>query len=183
MKDYDKDKESSFIQYWYLHNLYGLAMPLKVLVNNFEWIKYTSRFNEHFIKNYKEESDKGYFLEVDVQYLEKLHEFHNDLPFLPQRIQTEKVEKLVADMHDKTEYIIHIRNLKQALDHGLVLEKVYRVIKFNQNAWPKSYIDMNIDLRKKAKIDVEKDSFKLMNNMVSGKTIENLRKHRENISN
>ena len=81
MKDYDKDKESSFIQYWYLLNLYGLAMPQKVLVNNFGWIKYTSRFNEDFIKNYNEESDKGYFLEVDVQYLEQLHEFHNDLPF------------------------------------------------------------------------------------------------------
>ena len=92
-------------------------------VNNFEWIKDTSQFNEDFIKNYNEESDEGYFLEVDVQYLEKLHELHNDLPFLPERMKIEKVEKLVANLHDKTEYVIHIRNLKQALNHGLVLKK------------------------------------------------------------
>ena len=81
-------------------------------------------FNEDFIKNYNEESDEGYFLEVDVQYLERLHELYNDLPYLPQGIKIEKVEKLVANLHDKTEYVIHIRNLKQALNHGLVLKKV-----------------------------------------------------------
>ena len=68
----------------------------------------------------------------------------------------EKVEKLVSDLYDKTEYVIHIRNLKQALDHGLVLENVHRVIKFNQNAWLKPYIDMNTDLREKTKNDFEK---------------------------
>ena len=72
------------------------------------------------IKNYNEESDEGYLLEVDVQYLEKLHERHNDLPFLPDRTKIEKFEKLGANLHDKTEYVIHIRNLKQALNHGLV---------------------------------------------------------------
>ena len=98
------------------------------------WIKDTSQFNEDFIKNYNEESDEGYFLEVDVQYLEKVHELHHDLPFLPERMRIEKVEKLVANLHDKTEYVIHIRNLKQALNHGVVLTKVHRVIRFNQNA-------------------------------------------------
>ena len=131
MKDYDKNKESSYIQYWDANNLYGWAMLQKLPVNNFEWIKDTSQFNEDFIKNYNEESDEGYFLEVDVQYLEKLHELHNDLPFLPERMKIEKVEKLVANLHDKTEYVIHIRNLKQALNHGLVLKKVHRVIKLN----------------------------------------------------
>ena len=134
MKDYDKNKESSYLNYWDVNNLYGWAMSQKLPVNNFEWIKDTSQFNEDFIKNYNEESDEGYFLEVDVQYLEKLHELHNDLPFLPERMKIEKVEKLVANLHDKTEYVIHIRNLKQALNHGLVLKKVHRVIKFNQNA-------------------------------------------------
>ena len=93
--------------------------------------------------------DKIYFLEVDVQYLEKLHELHNDLPFLPERLQIEKVKELVANLHDKTEYVIHIRNLKQALNHGLVLNKIHRVIKFNQNPWLNPYIDFNTNLRKK----------------------------------
>ena len=86
----------------------------------------------------------------------KFHEFHNDLPFLSERMKIEKVEKLVANLYDKTEYIVHIRNLKQALNHGLVLKKVHRVIKFNQNAWLKPYIDMNTDLRKNTKNDFEK---------------------------
>ena len=96
-------------------------MSQKVLVNNFEWIKDTSQFNEDLIKNYNEESNEGYFLEVDVQYIELLHELHNELPFLPEKMKTEKVEKLVAHFHDKTEYVIRIRNLKQALNHGLIL--------------------------------------------------------------
>ena len=121
---------------------------------------------------------KMIFFEVHVQYLEKLHELHNDLPFLPEKMKIKKVEKLVANLQDKTEYVIYIINLKQALNHGLVLTKVYRVIKFNQNAWLKSYIDMNTDVRKKLKNDFEKDFFRLINNAVFGKTIENVRKHR-----
>ena len=162
MKDYNKNKESSYLQYWDVNNLYGWAVPQKLPVNNFEWIKDTSQFNEDFIKNYNEESDEGYFLKVVVQYLEKLHELHNDLPFLPERMKIRKVEKLVANLHDKTEYVIHIRNLKQALNHGLGLKNVHK---------------MNTDLRTKAKNDFEKDFFKLMNNAVFGKTKENVRKH------
>ena len=110
---------------------------------------------------------------VDVQYPLKLHELHNDLPFLPERMKTERVEKLVANLHNKTEYFIHIGDSKQALNHGLVLKKVHRMIKFNQNAWLKPSIDMNTDLRKKAKKrDFEKDFFNLMSNAVFGKTKE-----------
>ena len=94
----------------------------------------TSQFNENFIKSYNEESDEGYFFEVDVQYLEKLHGLHNDLPFLPERNETEKVEKLVATLLDKTEYVMGIKNLKQTLNNRLVLKKIHRVIKLNQNA-------------------------------------------------
>ena len=179
MKDYDKNKESPYLQYWAVNTLYGWAMLQKLPVNNFEWIEDTSQFNEDFIKNYNEESDEGYFFEVDVQYLEKLHELHNDLPFLPERMKIEKVEKLVTNLHDKTEYVIHIRNLKQALNHGLVFKKVHKMIKFNQNAWLKPYIDMNTDLRKNAKMILKKTFFKLMNNDVLAKTIENVRNHRD----
>ena len=87
-------------------------MLQNLTVKIFEWIEDTSQFNEDFIKNYDEESDKGYFLEVDVQYTEKLHELHNDLLFLPERMKIESIEKLVANLHDKTEYVIHVINLK-----------------------------------------------------------------------
>ena len=106
MENYDKNKESSYIQYWYVNNLNGWAMSQILPVNNFEWIKNSFQFNEDFIKNYNEEDDKGYFIEADVQHLEKLHELHNDLTFLPERMKIEKVEKLVANLHDKTEDVI-----------------------------------------------------------------------------
>ena len=108
-------------------------MLKKLPVDNFECIEDTFQFNEDFIKSFNEENDEGYFLEVDFHYPEKLHELHNDLSFLPERMKIEEVEKLANNLHDKTEYVIHIRNLKQALNHGLVLKKVHRVIKFNQN--------------------------------------------------
>ena len=114
---------SSYIQYWDVINLYVWAMLQKLPVNNFEWIKDTSQFNEDFIKNYNEESDEGYFLEVDIQYPEKLHELHNDVPFLPERKKIKKVKKLVTNLYDKNECLIHIRKLKQLLNDGINFEK------------------------------------------------------------
>ena len=90
MKDYDKNIESSYLKYWNVSNLYSWAMLQKLPVNNFEWTKNTSQFNEDFIKNYNEESDERYFPDVDVQYPEKLHELHNVLPFLPERMKIRK---------------------------------------------------------------------------------------------
>ena len=92
MIDYDKNKKSSYIQYWILNNLYGWAMSQKLPVDNIEWIKDTSQFNEDFIKNYNKVSNEGYFLEIDAQYFAKLHDLHNDLSFLPERMKIEKVE-------------------------------------------------------------------------------------------
>ena len=122
-----KIKELSYLKYWGVNNLYGWAKLQELAINNFKKIKDTSQFNEDFIKSDKEESDAGYFLEADVQYPEKSLELHNDLPFLPERMKIENVEKLVTTLHDKTEY------LKQALNHGLVFKKANRVIKFDTN--------------------------------------------------
>ena len=179
MKNYDKSIESSYLTYLDANNLYGWAMSQKLPVNGFKWENDLSRFNEDFIKNYNENSDVGYFLEVDVEYPKKLFSSHKDLPFLPERKKLEKVEKLVCSIEDKEKYVIHIRALKQALNNGLKLKKVHRVIKFKQKAWLKPYIDMNTKLRKEAKNEFEKDFFKLMNNSVFGKTMENVRKHRD----
>ena len=179
MKNYDKNKESSYIQYLDANDLYGWEMSQKLPVNGFKWIKNVTEIDEKFIKKYDEDSDKGYIFEVDVKYPKRLHDLHSDLPFLPKRIKFDKCKKLVCNLLNKKKYVVHIRSLKQALNYGLKLKKVHRIIEFNQEAWPKSYIDMNTELKKIAKNDFEKDFFKLMNNSVIGKTMEHVRKHRD----
>ena len=154
-------------------------MSQKLPVDVFKWKKNMLKFNEGFIKKYGEDSDKGYTLKEDVEYSKNLHDLHSDLPFLPERMKINKCSKLVCNLHDKNNYVVHIRLLKQALDNGLILKKVHRVIQFSQEAWLKEYIDMNTELRKQAKNDFEKDFLKLMNKSVSGKTMENLRRHRD----
>ena len=148
MKNYDRYKEASYIQYLDANNLYGWAMSQKLPVNGFEWINYVTEIDEKFIKHYDEDSDKAYILEVDVKYHRKLHDLYSDLPFLPKRIKIDKCKKLVCNLHNKKKYVAHMRSLKQALNHGLKLKKVHRIIEFNQEAWLKPYIDMNTELRK-----------------------------------
>ena len=133
---------------------------------------------EIFITYYNKNSNIGYFLAADIDYRKELFNLHQDLPLLPERKKVNKVEKLICSIEDKKIYVIQIRALKQGLNHGLVLRNVHRVIQFNQEDWLKPYIDMNAKLRKEAKQDFEKDFFKLMNNSVFGKTMENVRKHR-----
>ena len=134
--------ESSYLMYLNANNLYGWDMSQKLLINCFKWVTNLSRFNKSFIKSYNENSDIGY-LEVDVEYPKKLFGSHKDLSFLPERRKLEKVEKFVFTVEDKEKYVIHIRALKQALNHGLILNEIHRVIQFNQEAWLKPYIDMN----------------------------------------
>ena len=181
MKNYNKDEESSYIQYLDANNLYGWAMSKKLPVNGFRWLDSyeINEINEEFIKNYNENDNKGYIMEVDVRYPGSLHVLHSDLPFLPERMKIDKFNKLVCNLFNKKKYVIHINSLKQALNYGLKLKKIHRIIEFNQEAWLKPYIDMNTELRKEAKKDFEKDLFKLMNNSVFGKTMENIRNHRD----
>ena len=112
-----------YLEYLDANNLYGWAMSQKLPVNDFEWVKKLSKFNENFIKNYDENSDKGYILEVDVEYLKNLHKLHSDLPLLPERMKINKCTKLTCTMQNKEKYVIHIRALKQALNNGLILKK------------------------------------------------------------
>ena len=180
MKSYNNNEESSYIQYLGANNLYGWAMSKKLPTNGFKWLDTAEHvINEEFIKNYNENDMKGYILEVDVKYPKTLHELHSDLPFLSERMEVNKCKKLVCNLFNKKKYVAHINTLKQALNHGLKLKKIHRVIEFNQEACLKPYIDMNIELKKDAKNDFEKDLFKLMNNSVFGKTMENIRKHRD----
>ena len=116
---------------------------------------------------------------MDVKYPKRLHKLHSDLPFLSERMEVNKCNKLVCNLFNKKKYVVHINALKQALNHGLKLKKIHRVIEFNQEAWLKPYINMNTELRKVAKNDFEKDLFKLMNNSVFGKTMESIRKYRD----
>ena len=117
MKDYDENKESSYLQYWDVNGLYGWDLT-KVACKELTDI---SKFDEGFIKSYNEESNTGCFLQVDSQNPKKLHDRYNYLSFLPERIKIEKVEKLVVDLHNKAEYVIHIRSLKQVSKDGLAL--------------------------------------------------------------
>ena len=125
MKNYDKNVESSFMEYLDTNNLYGWAMSQILPVNDFKWIKKEelSKFNEDFIKNYDENGNIRYFLEVDIDYLKELFNLHKDLPFLSESKKVNKIEKLICSIEDKKKYVIHIRALKQTLNHGLVLKK------------------------------------------------------------
>ena len=175
--NYDENIESSYIEYLDANNFDGLAMSQKLPVNGFKWVENLSKFNDRFIKNYNETSDKRYYPEVDVEYPKKLLNSHRDLLFLPEKIRM--IEKLMCSIEDKEKYDIHIRTLKQALNHSLRLKKVHRLIQFNQRAWLKLYIDMNTKKRKEAKNEFEKDFFNLMNNSVYGKTMENKGSHKD----
>ena len=132
--------------------MFGWGISRKLPVNDFKWVKKLPKFNERisteeFIKNYDENSNRRYILQVDVEYPKNLFNLHKDLPFLAERKKYKKCKKLVCNIHNKENYVVHIRALKQALNHGLILKKVNKVIQFNQEAWLKPYIDMNTNLR------------------------------------
>ena len=166
MNNYDPDQPTKFISYLDANNLYGWAMSKPLPTDGFEWM------NREDLKNWK---STPCILEVDLKYPEHLHDLHNDYPLAPERLKINKVEKLIPNLNDKTKYVIHHETLKLYLSLGLKLTKIHRGITFEESAWLKPYIDLNTDLRAKASNDFEKDFFKLMNNSVFGKTMENIR--------
>ena len=171
---FDPKSESSYLQYLDASNLYSWAMSQPLPVGGFKWVD----VNPNEISELATRTDKGYVLEVNVSYPRELHNQHNDLPFMCERIKINGVEKLVPNLSDKKNYIIHIQALNQVLQHGLSLDGIHRGIEFDQSPWLKTYIDFNTQLRMAATNDFEKGFFKLMNNSVFGKTMENIRKHR-----
>ena len=171
---FDPRSESGYLQYLDANNLYGYAMSQPLPTGGFKWVD----VNPNEISELTTRTDKGCLLEVNVSYPKELHNLHNDLPFMCERMEINGVEKLVPNLRDKKNYVIHIQALNQVLQHGLRLDGIHRAIEFNQSPWLKTYIDFNTQLRMAATNDFVKDFFKLMNNSVFGKTMENIRKHR-----
>lgn len=198
MKDFDPTDIVSFITYLDANNLYGWAMIQLLAHGNFEWLDEAKIKKLMKVITNLDDSKKGYIFEVDIEYPNKLHDLHNDFPLLAENIaitnemrskyamdiatgyemKTDcKITKLCPNLMDKTKYVIHYRNLQQAIEMGLKVTKVHRVLQFDQSNWLKEYIDFNTQMRTKATNDFEKDFFKLMNNSVFGKTMENVRNH------
>ena len=176
-----------------MNNLYGWAMNEYLPYGRFEWLENTDKCD---VMSVNDKSPIGYFLEVDLEYPEELHELQNDFPLAREKrtfsndmvskyckkigdeyeIKVGDVKKLIPNLGNKTNFVLHCRNLQQYLSLGMKLIKIHRVLKFKQCDWMKKYIDFNIEKRMNAANDFEKDFLKLMINSVFGKTMENLRK-------
>ncbi|XP_068680384.1 uncharacterized protein [Montipora capricornis] len=195
MKTYDEKAPSKYIMYLDANNLYGWAMSQYLPTGGFRWMTEKQIDNIELAK-YEDDSKKGLMLEVDLSYPKQLHDLHNEYPIGPEKVKVTKnmlsdyckniakkynistglVHKLIPTLSNKKNYVLHYRNLQLYTDLGLILTKVHRVLEFNQSASLKEYIDFNTHKRTNAKNAFEKDFFKLMNNSVFGKTMENIRK-------
>ena len=176
MKDYNKKEASKYLMYVDANNLYGAAMSEKLPVHSFKWMtnqEIENIFNNRIVQVWEK---TPCILEVDLEYPEELHDLHNDYPLCPERVECDRgVKKLIPNLRHKNNYVIHYKNLIQCLRLGMKLKKIHRGIKFIEAAFLKPYIDKNTSLRAQAKNNFEKDFFKLMNNSVFGKTMENIR--------
>ena len=173
-KGFNMNEALKFLMYLDANNLYGGAMSEKLPTHGFKWL--TGGEMEKIYENRHNLNKIPCILEVDIHYPKELHDKHNDYPLCPERVKCKNgVEKLIPNLRDKKKYVIHYKNLIQCLDMGLKVTHIHRGIKFIESEWMKPYIDMNTALRANAKNNFEKDFFKLMNNSVFGKTMENIR--------
>ena len=176
MKDYNKKELSKYLMYVDANNLYGCAMSQKLPIHSFKWMsnkEIENIFNNQIVQVWE---GTPCILEVDLTYPEELHDLHNDYPLCPERVECDKgVKKLIPNLRHKKNYVVHYKTLMQYLNLGMELKKIHRGIKFIECDFLKPYIDKNTNLRTQAKNNFEKDFFKLMNNSVFGKTMENIR--------
>jgi hypothetical protein len=172
-EEFDRNQTSSYITYLDANNLYGWAMSKPLPTKGFTWM------SEDELNSWKSSTNQegvGCILEVDLEYPKELHDLHNDYPLAPESVKLEgsAVPKLIPNLNNKNKYVVHYENLKLYESLGLKISKIHRGVRFDETAWLKKYIDLNTELRKKATNDFEKDFFKLMNNSVFGKTMENI---------
>lgn len=180
--DYDKSKPSTYIMYFDVNNLYGEAMNQPLPKCDYTWLSNDLFGNEKdFESNILKIQDNakyGYIFEVDIEYPSNLHDLHNDYPFCSEHLNVgdSTQKKLVLTLYNKTNYVIHYRMLKSAIMHGLKVKKIHKILRFEQSTWLSDYIMFNTNERIKCKTKFEKDLFKLMNNAIYGKSMENVRK-------
>ena len=188
MSDYDKSLMDSYILYLDANNLYGYAMCEYLPYNNFKWND--EEWNEEKIMSLDDKGKKGYLFSVDLSLPDDQHDYFNNYPLCPENMSINKedlnewqqenynetkIQKLCLTFNDKKNYVINYRYLKLALSLGYQLKGINKVIEYSQSDFLSKYIMLNTNLRIKSTNDFEKDFYKLMNNSVFGKTMENVR--------
>ena len=195
-ENFDREAESVYLLDLDANNLYGWAMSQSLPTDDFRWVldEEIEELQANIMK-LDQDSERGYILEVDLEIPEDKHDFFNQYVPAAEHVEVNismlspankeclrkldmkhtKGKKLIPNLHNKKKYVLHYRALQCYLELGLKLTKIHRAIHFNQSPWLKNYIDFNTEQRKRAKNTFEKNFFKLMNNSVFGKTIENLR--------
>jgi len=158
-----KTKPSKYLTY--ANNLYEWAMSQHLPTCGFDWMTGHELTNR---RTFSKAEGVGCILEVDLEYPDELHDFHNDYPLAPDNIKVNKVHKQILNLNNKKKYVVHYRNLQLYERLGLRITKYHRRIKFKESRWLKKYIDKNTELRTKASNEFEKDFFKLMNNSIFG---------------
>ena len=193
MNNYDPTKPSKYISYLDINNSYGWGVNQYLPYGGFNWLKNVAKFD---VNSISEKRPIGYILEVDLEYPDELHKLHNDYPLVPEKlaipydmlsdyskeiadeygIKVSDVKKLIPKLGNKTNRVLHYRNLQSYLYLRMKLNKIHKALKFKQSNWMKKYIDFNTKKRTKAANSFQKNLFKLMIDSVYGKTMENLRK-------